>query len=196
MHNGIARRRAIARAALTATFVLVPVAQAGAHAIVSPAVDKAGKAQVYTLSVPTEKEKLTTTKVAIDVPKGFGIDSFAPSPGWKRQVVATGSGDNAVVQKVEWSGGHTPTEEDSVFSFIATPEKKQTYTFKVEQTYSDGSVVDWAGPESSDTPAPTIEALSSLGGKSDTLAVIALIVAGIALLLALIGVAGGRRSLT
>ena len=39
-----------------------------------------------------------------------------------------------------------------------------TYTFQVEQTYSDGTIVNWSGPESSDAPAPTISAKSSLGG--------------------------------
>ena len=57
-----------------------------------------------------------------------------------------------------------PTEEDSVFQFLAPSDTAKTYSFKVRQTYSDGSVVDWAGPEISDTPAPTVEAKSSLGG--------------------------------
>jgi hypothetical protein len=68
----------------------------------------------------------------------------------------------------------------------------------VQQTYSDGSVVDWAGPESSDAPAPTIKASSSLGGGGggNTLAVIALIVGGLALVLGVVGLfAGGKRAL-
>ena len=73
-----------------------------------------------------------------------------------------------------------PTGEDSTFSFLASPDATKTYTFDVRQTYSDGSVVDWSGPESSDTPAPTIEAKSSLGGGgSSTLALIALIVGAV-----------------
>ena len=53
-----------------------------------------------------------------------------------------------------------PTGEDAAFSFLAQPSSAKTYTFGVRQTYSDGSVVDWSGPESSDTPAPTVEAKS------------------------------------
>ena len=45
-----------------------------------------------------------------------------------------------------------------------SPPQAGTYTFQVEQTYSDGSIVDWAGSESSAAPAPTIAAKSSLGG--------------------------------
>ena len=60
-----------------------------------------------------------------------------------------------MIQKVTYSGGSVPTGEDSTFSFLAQPAASKTYTFGVQQTYSDGSVVDWAGAESSDTPAPT-----------------------------------------
>ena len=116
-------------------------------------------------------------------------------------MVATGSGENAVVHKVVWSGGKIPTEEDAVFRFNADTAKAQTYKFTVQQTYSDGSVVSWSGPESSDTPAPTVESLSSFGGGgggSSTLDVIALIAAGLALVLSIVGLATrrGARSLT
>ncbi len=83
-------------------------------------------------------------------------------------------------------------------SFLGRPDSSQTYTFAVRQTYSDGSVVDWNGPESSDTPAPTIEAKSSFGGGgSSTLAIVALIVGAVGVLLAIVAVvtASGRRSL-
>ena len=93
-----------------------------------------------------------------------------------------------MIQKVTWTGGSVPTEEDSLFQFLASPPRSKTYTFAVRQTYSDGSVVDWSGPESSDSPAPTIEAKSSLGGGgSSTLAIVALSLGGVAL------VVGGRR---
>ena len=181
--------------------LLIAAPDAMAHAVVSPPVAKAGELQYFTLSVPTEKAAVKTTKIELDVPPGFAIDSYQPSPGWKRKVVAKGSGEEAVVSKVVWSGGSTPTEEDSVFGFNASAAKAQDYTFKVQQTYSDGSVVDWSGPESSDTPSPVVTGSSSLGesGKSsNTLAVIALIVAGLALVLAAVGVVSrsGGRALT
>jgi hypothetical protein len=97
-----------------------------------------------------------------------------------------------VIQKVTWSGGKVPTEEDAVFQFIATADSSKTYTFNVRQTYSNGKVVDWSGPESSDTPAPTVEAKSSLGGSSSTLSIIALVVGGIGVLLGLVALFGNR----
>ena len=121
-----------------------------------------------------------------------------PAPGWQRQVQQTGSGEDAVIQKVTWTGGSVPTGEDSLFQFLADPSTNKTFAFTVRQTYSDGSVVDWSGPESSDAPSPTIEAKSSLGGGgSSTLAIVALILGGAALVVAIVGLLSrkGGRSL-
>jgi periplasmic copper chaperone A len=171
-------------------------APALAHPVISPPVVEPSTAQVFTLSVPTEREDRTTTSIELTVPKGFAIDSFAPARGWRRKVSSTGSGEGAVVTKVTWTGGNVPTGEDAIFQFNASASEARTYTFEVRQTYDDLNVVDWAGPESSDTPAPRIEARDSLGGDgSSTVSIVALITAGLAVLLgaaALIGSRGGR----
>ena len=122
-------------------------------------------------------------------PKGFAIDSYEPSPGWKRAANSS---------TITWSGGRVPTEEDAVFRFNASTSGAMTYVFDVRQTYSDGSVVDWNGPESADNPAPSIEALSSFGGGgTSTLSIVALVLGGVALLVALGSLAArGGRSLT
>jgi uncharacterized protein YcnI len=185
-------------AAAAAALTLVFAASAFAHARVSPAVSLSKTLQLYSLAVPTEKEGKTTTKIALTVPKGFSIDSFAPSPGWTRQLQQTGSGANTVIQKVTWSGGKVPTQEDSVFQFLAQPASSGKYTFQVQQTYSDGSIVNWAGPESSDAPAPTIEAKSSIGGGgTSTVTIIAIVIAALAAVLAVLALVtrGGRRQL-
>jgi uncharacterized protein YcnI len=190
------------RPTVFATVALAALVWAGAafaHARVSPAVSLSGKLQLYSLAVPTEKANLTTSKIVLTVPSGFGIDSFAPSPGWQRQLQQTGSGDSAVVQKVTWTGGTTPTGEDSLFQFLAQPSKSGTYTFQVQQTYSDGSIVNWSGSESSADPAPTIEVQSSLGGSSssNTLAIVALIVGAVGVVLGVLAlVARSGRQLT
>jgi uncharacterized protein YcnI len=169
-----------------------------AHANVSPSVVLSKQLQFFTLAVPTEKEGAATTKIEFTPPSGFSIDSFEPSAGWKRDAQTTGTGENTVVQKVTWTGGKVPTDEDSVFQFLASTDAAKTYSFKVRQTYSDGTVVDWAGPESSDAPAPTIEAKSSLaGGGSNTLGIVAIALAVLALVVAVAGLVGrsGRRTL-
>ena len=175
--------------ALAAVTALVVAAGASAHAIMSPPVAQNGTLQQFTLSVPTEKEGATTTAIELTVPAGFAIDSFEPSPGWKREESK---------QTVTWTGGATPTDEDSVFRFNASTNGAKTYVFGVRQTYSDGTVVDWNGPESSDTPAPKVDAVTSLGGGgTSTLTIVALAVAGLALVLAIAGLVtrGGGRDL-
>ena len=176
---------------------LIIAAGAAAHAEMSPAVALTSHGQLFTLAVPTEKESAATTKVELTPPDGFAIDSFVPSPGWTRNVKSTGSGEQTKIEQVTWSGGHTPTEEDAVFQFLASADSSKTYSFKVRQTYSDGSVVDWSGAESSDTPAPQVEFKSSLGGGgSNTLAIVALVVGVVALVVAFITLfaGGGRRA--
>jgi uncharacterized protein YcnI len=186
--------------AVLAAALVLPAA-AFAHARVSPPVGTKGQLELYNLAVPTEKDHAQTTEIEFTPPAGFSIDSFVPSPGWKRVVAQTGSGEDAVITKVTWSGGKVPTGEDASFSFLAVPSSSGAYTFGVRQTYSDGSVVDWNGPESSDTPSPTIDVRSSLGGGgggggSSTLALIALVVGAVGILLGgLALLAGGKRTL-
>jgi uncharacterized protein YcnI len=185
--------------ALAALSALIAAATASAHAHVSPSVVPAKDSQVFTLAVPTEKEDASTTKIEFTPPEGFSIDSFVPSPGWKRDVQQTGSGEDAVITKVTWDGGDVPHGEATGFQFLGRTDSSKTYTFGVRQTYSDGSVVDWNGPESSDAPAPTIEAKSSFGGgSSSTLAIVALIVGALGVLLGAVSLAtaSGRRTLT
>jgi uncharacterized protein YcnI len=189
-------RHRIALCAPAALAALVAAASASAHARVSPPVALSQSGQVFTLAVPTEKANATTSSVELKPPAGFSIDSFLPSPGWKRVVQQTGSGNSAVITKVTWSGGSTPTGEDAAFSFLASFDKAQAYTFAVRQTYSNGSVVDWSGPESSDTPAPVVKAVGSLGGGgTSTLAIIGVALGAVALIVAVAGLVarGGGR---
>jgi uncharacterized protein YcnI len=181
-------------AVAAASVALVLPAAAFAHAEISPPVALAKHAQVFTIAVPTEKENATTVAIRLTVPDGFAIDSFAPAPGWIRQQEDHGGPGGPT--RIDWRHGNVPTGEDAIFQILAEPGAAKTYTFQVRQTYSDGSVVDWSGPESSDTPAPTLKAVSSLGGGgSSTLALVALLVGAIGLLLGVVGLAGGRRAL-
>jgi uncharacterized protein YcnI len=174
----------LAAAALGA---LVLASSAYAHATVSPPVAKSKTLQQFTLAVPTEKEGVTTTKVELTTPAGFSIDSFEPSPGWKRSVQGS---------TYTWSGGSVPTEEDSVFRFNASLDASKTYVFGVRQSYSDGSVVDWSGPESSDTPAPRVDGVSSFGGGgTTTLTIVALLVGVAGVVLGILALATRGRPL-
>ena len=179
------RKAVVMAAATVGALVLVPAAFG--HAVMSPPVAKAKVLQQFTLSVPTEEEGATTTSIQLTLPSGFTIDSFEPSPGWKR---------SAHGQSVTWTGGRVPTDEDSVFRFNANLDSSREYRFSVRQTYSDGKVVEWNGAEGSDTPAPLVDGVSSFGGGgTNTLSIVALIVAAIAVLLAITGLATKGRPL-
>jgi len=181
-------KRALGLGAIAGLAALTFTASALAHAHVSPPVALAKEGQVFTLAVPTEKENAATTTIELTPPKGFSIDSFFPAPGWKRSVQQTGSGEEAQITKVTWSGGSVPTQEDASFSFLGSTSGSGDYTFDVKQTYSDGSVVEWSGPESSDSPAPVVKAVSSFGGGTSTLTWVALALAAVGVVLGAIAV--------
>ena len=196
MSRSLMRRRRVIAMLAALGGVLVLAGSASAHAIMSPAVVQAKVLQQFTLSVPTEKEGATTTKIVLIVPNGFAVDSYEAEPGWKRTVSATGTGDNAVVNTITWTGGKVPTEEDSVFRVNADATSAKTFSFEVKQYYSDGTIVDWSGPESSDTPAPTVRAVSNLGSSStSTLTYVALVLAVVGVLVGVGGMFAGRRPL-
>jgi len=178
----------------TAAGTLALAVPAFAHAIVSPPVAETKVLQQFTLSVPTEEDGQTTNKIVLTVPAGFAVDSFEAAPGWTRTVKATGSGESAVVNTITWTGGKVPTGEDSVFRMNASVQSAKTLVFTVRQYYSDGTVVDWSGAEGSDNPAPTIRAVSDLGGSStSTLTIVALVLGAAGLLVGVGGIFVGRR---
>jgi uncharacterized protein YcnI len=164
--------------ALAAFAALAFTAAAWGHARVSPPVALANQLQQFTLAVPTEKENARTTSVALTLPTGFDVDSFFPAPGWTR------TESHGVIT---WTGGSIPTDEDAAFTFLASTSGTGRYVFGVKQTYSDGSVVEWSGPESSDSPAPTLQAVSSFGGGTPSLVYVALALGGVAVVLGGIG---------
>jgi uncharacterized protein YcnI len=203
MHGRSTRGRRLPLAlVLVSATALIAAVSASAHAHISPPVGLAKTSELYSLAVPTEKEGVTTTKVVLTVPADFSIDSFVAAPGWKRTLQQTGSGESAVIQKVTWTAenaaARTPTGEDAFFQFLGRAASATTYTFGVQQSYSDGGVVDWSGAESSDTPAPTIEAKSSLGGGgTSTLTIVALVVGAVGVILGGLALVagGGKRQL-
>lgn len=185
-------RGACAAGALALTALALTPSALG-HAGLSPPVVLEGHGQLFSLTVPTEEEDLTTTQVELTVPERFSIFSFGATPGWKRTTVSKGSGHEARITSVKWTGGNVPHGEAAVFQFVGLPDGAENYRFIVRQTYSDDSVVSWSGPEGSDKPAAAVDAKSSLGGGgSSALAVIALILAAVAILVGLGGLVAGR----
>jgi len=171
---------------------LVVTSVAMAHAKVSPPIVQSATDYVFTVAVPTESDTASTTMVELTPPEGFTIDAVTPSPGWKVDVERSGSGESAVISKVTWSGGTVPPEQSTNFDIVGEAESADDYALQVRQTYSDGTVADWNGDESSDTPAPVVQAKSDLGGGGGTSAItwIAVILGAVAVVLSLVALVG------
>jgi len=160
--------------------VLLAAVPAGAHVTIKPDVAKKGSFSVFSFSVPNETESASTTKIEVTFPTTTPIPfvSVQPIPGWTwsaekttlAKPVKTDDGTiTDAVSKLTWSGGAIAPGEFQLFTVSAgpLPTNAKSLTFKVVQTYSDGTVARWiedtpkGGPEP-EFPAPVLK----LAGKS------------------------------
>ena len=139
---------AVILGALTAGVFIAGVANA--HVTVWPRESAAGASDLYTLRVPSERD-VPTISVRVEFPPAATVSRFAPSPGWQRQVDRDSAGR---ITAVSWSGGQIAADEIGLFQFTArNASTPGAIAWKAYQTYADGSVVEWTGPEGSPTPA-------------------------------------------
>ena len=168
-------------AALAALLLAPAVAQA--HVTVQPDTAPAGGFTRLDVRVPNERDDAGTTKVDVQLPPGFIAASYEPVPGWKVELtrskaaepIDTGEGlkSDTQVSRITWTGDGKqgivkPGEFQDFGLSLKMPEGKagDKLTFKALQTYDDGQVVRWIGPEDAGEPAPvvTLEAGSAGGG--------------------------------
>ena len=139
---------------VVAALGLVVVAQAGAHAEITPNKVPAGATSTFVLAV--EAEEGVTVKIAMQFPSGMGNMKPATVPGWQANLGA---------RVITWTGGRIPNGKTGKFEvsglFPRTPG--QTLKFPVVQTYGDGTVVRWIGAPSSQEPAPRIRLTAAVG---------------------------------
>ena len=162
--------------------LLLPV-PLGAHAVVEPAEAPPGAYQRYVLRVPTERE-VPTTRVEIRFPGSITVVSFADVPGWELEVMTDAAGR---IVGAAWTGT-LPPQRFVEFPFVAVnPPEDVTIAWPVTQTYAGGEVVEWSGPEDSDTPASPTPVTVGGGGwpASAWLGIASLALALVALGLAL-----------
>jgi periplasmic copper chaperone A len=211
-------------AAATAVAALAVPAVADAHVTVQPNTAAAGGFTRLNVRVPNERDDASTTKVELQLPDGFAEASFEPNPGWTVKVtkaklaqpIKTDDGEvTEGVKQITWSSkdGIPPGAFMDFGLSVQVPGKAgDTLTFKALQTYSNGEIVRWIGPEGSDNPAPTVSVTAPAadehaaaapapaaasdtdsGGGSDTLSVIALVVGALGLLAGVAAFATTRR---
>lgn len=151
-----------------------------AHAVVFPAASTPGAYEKYVLRVPNEKG-VPTTRVEIRFPADVRVISFADVPGWRLETVADSAGN---VTSAVWTGTLPPARFIE-FPFVAVnPTTATRIVWPAFQTYADGELVEWSGPEGSPTPASATEIAEESGGDGGSSAPMYL--AGAALLVALI----------
>ena len=226
--------------AAVATAALLAPAAAQAHVTLQPDTAPAGGFTRLDVRVPNERDDAGTTKVDVQLPPGFIAASYEPVPGWSVKLTPTkaaqpidageGLKSDTQVSRITWTGDSKqgvidPGQFQDFGLSLKMPDGKagDKLTFKALQTYDDGQVVRWIGPEDADEPAPivTLEAGSAGGGHgapaatsrtgaeqgaatapaasadddgTDTLSIVALAVGALALIAALGALAAGRRS--
>lgn len=136
----------------------VPLA-ASAHVTIGTNQADPGSYPVIDFRVPTESATATTIGIDITLPQDtpFGYVAYVPVAGWDVELVREGES----VSHVVWSAqpGHEITAEQyGVFPVLlgGVPDTGSVL-LAVSQTYSDGSVVDWADTgEDAEHPAPIL----------------------------------------
>jgi len=136
----------------------IPLA-ASAHVSIGTNQADPGTYPVIDFKVPTESATAATTKIDITLPLDtpFGFVAYVPVAGWDAELVREGD----AVSHVIWTAqpGHEITSEQyGIFPVLlgGVPDTGQV-VLAVEQTYSDGIVVEWADTEEgSEHPAPIL----------------------------------------
>jgi len=123
---------------------------------------------------------------------------------------------NEAVNTVTWTataGGFGAGEFGSFAVSVGLPDDAEALTFKVVQTYSNGDTVDWVdatvpGGDEPEHPAPVLTLTAGEGATtattapasstssdddSDGLAIAALVVGGIAVIIAIVALVMGRK---
>jgi uncharacterized protein YcnI len=213
------------RVLIAAAALLAAPAAAQAHVTLQPKEAPAGGFVRLDVRVPTERDNASTTKVDLQMPPGFAEASYEPVPGWSVKVtkfkldtpIKTDDGEiTEAVSRITWtaSGDGIPPGafQDFGLSVMVPGKAGDALTFKALQTYSDGEVVRWIGPEGSDNPAPIVKvtgdepaaaaatpaatatpAAASDGSDGNGLAITALIIGALGLLTAVAALATTRR---
>ena len=219
-------RRSILAAA--AALALLAPAAAQAHVTLQPSTAQAGGYTRLDVRVPNERDDAATTKVDVQLPPGFISASYEPVPGWDVKVtmgkadkpIDAGEGlkSDTQVSRITWTGDGkrgkvAPGEFQDFGLSLKMPDAAagEKLTFKALQTYDDGQVVRWIGPEDADEPAPVVTLTAAEGDEaapgqasgvsaeevddkaSKGLGIAALIVGGLGLIAGIAGITATRR---
>lgn len=116
---------------------------ASAHVVVKPAEVLTAGFQTFTIGVPNEKD-IPTTSIKLMIPDGLKHVSPTQKAGWQIDVEKEGTGEDAAVKSITWSGSAVEAGFRDDFTFSGqVPEKVTDLQWKAYQTYADGTLVSW-----------------------------------------------------
>lgn len=185
---------------------------AWAHVRVLPEEVPADSFEVFTVRVPTERD-VPTTEVRVEVPEGFTVSRVEPVPGWDYELEEEGG----TVSAIAWSDGEIGETEFRQFDIQGkAPAEPGEYAWNAYQTYADGEVVEWTGPEGSEEEAsvmrvaeggpgegghggaekeePASEPAAAMGGITPVAAYSGLGLGALALVVAILALVRGRKA--
>lgn len=152
------RRALVGLAAGAALAIAVPLA-ASAHVTVNPDTATPGSYATVNFRVPTESETASTVKLEVTLPTDTPLSAVLvqPVPGWTATVEkgalpapveVDGNTLTDAALKIVWQadpGVGIGQDQFQVFSAVLGPVPDTGHVvLPAAQTYSDGSVVDWA----------------------------------------------------
>ena len=154
-----------------------------AHAVVHPTRSEPGAYERYVLRVPNERD-VPTTRVEIAFPEEVRVVSFAEVPGWELQLLTDSA---SRVTGAVWTGELPPGRFVDLPFVAVNPGESARLAWPTDQTYADGVVVAWSGPEGSSTPASFTRIAADHEGAPPT--ALLLSVAAVAISLLTLGLA-------
>lgn len=180
--------------ALVVVGLLVSV-PAYAHVVVKPAEVGLSEYTNFVVGVPVEKE-VPTIGLRLVIPGELQYVTPNVKPGWKISIKKDGTGHEAKVTEIEWTGGVIPAGQRDEFIFSAkTPSEETKLVWKAYQTYQGGEVVAW-DTETGDNPYSVTKALEPIESEqtsaSGATGTWAFVVALMALILSALAIRGMR----
>ncbi|WP_028045720.1 YcnI family protein [Cellulomonas sp. URHE0023] len=183
--SSIHRRARVASIAVTGlALVVLPAAAASAHVHIDPDETTAGGFTVLTVRVPNESVAAATSKVVVDLPTDTPLLSVStrPVPGWTASVATAplpepvdfyGTTLTEAPATVTWTAEPGNEIADGQFqqfeiSVGPLPEAGTELVLPTHQTYTDGTVVDWADatPPSGEEPGHPAPAFTTTAAET------------------------------
>ncbi len=136
-------KKIISLSILASIFFSLSLSSALAHVVVKPNTAGLAAFQSFAVGVPNEKD-VPTVAVRLVIPEGLKHVTPNVKPGWKIDVKKSGTGEDASVTEISWTGGSIPAGQRDEFAFSAqVPATETSINWKAYQTYAGNLVVSW-----------------------------------------------------